>query len=88
MIRIPHMVRSIAFPPVDVFFDDGERYWARTNETRGFGLQADKMRTSGGQEGSFRDGAERPQSAMVFRHAGGGVPDVVTGQVDVLPPQR
>src|SRR3954453_6889589 len=46
------------------------------------------MRTSGGQEGSFSDGAERPQSAMVFRQVGGGVPYVVAGQVDVLPSQR
>jgi hypothetical protein len=32
--------------------------------------------------------AQRPQSVGVFRHALRGLPDVVAGQVDVLPAER
>ena len=30
-------------------------------------------------------GAERPVSVMVFRHLVGGRPDVIAGEIDVLP---
>lgn len=59
--------------------------WARFNELHGGCSIVGRSANSGGETGGVDDGPERTESVAGFRHLVWGGPDVVVGEVQVLP---